>query len=174
MPEQQRIERRFVEFRAVDDRFVTGVAIKYGRASNLGPFKETILAGAFAPIGELRLNIMHTRERAIACNRPGGGLVLIDTATELRAEVELPTYGEGPAVAELIQRQVLKGFSIELSVKKDVWEGRSRLVQRAALVGLALVDIPGHEASLLDLERRFSELQPAPGVAPSRGVRYWL
>ena len=173
MPEQ-RIERRFVEFRAVEDRFISGVAVPYGKASNLGPFTETIAAGAFEPIGELRLNVMHERARAIAVNRPGGGLVLHDSSAELRAEVELPTYGEGQAVAELCARGVLSGFSVEMAVSSDAWEGRSRLVQKASLVGLALVDTPGHDGAVLDLERRFAELQPAPGVAPSRGVRYWL
>lgn len=90
------------------------------------------------------------------------------------AEVELPTYGEGQAVAELCARGVLSGFSVEMAVSSDAWEGRSRLVQKASLVGLALVDTPGHDGAVLDLERRFAELQPAPGVAPSRGVRYWL
>ncbi|MCY4374310.1 MAG: HK97 family phage prohead protease [Spirochaetaceae bacterium] len=163
-------ERRFaaIEFRAEGDR-LSGVVVPYGVPSNLGRFTETIAPGAFAPIGELRLNVMHVRERSIAVNREGGGLVLDDTPTDLRAQVVLPKYGEGPAVSELVSRRVLTGFSVEMTVSEDTWEGRRRMVKRARLVGLGLVDVPGHEGAILELEKRYT----SAGMTPRR-ARFWL
>ena len=180
---EERVERRYIELRALDGNRVSGVAVPYGRPSRVGPFVETIAPGAYAPIGELRLNVMHERARQIAINREGGGLVLHDGPSELRLDLTLPQHGEGPAVAEMIARGVYRGFSVEQRVSQDRWEGRSRLVQRARLVGLALVDEPAHEAALLDLEKRFAEVatgddaqdRVAPLGWPSRRRRaYWL
>ena len=178
---EERVERRYIEFRAVDGHLITGVAVPYGTPSRIGAFVETIAPGAYSPIRELRLNVMHQRERALAVNRPGGGLTLHDGPTELRLDLTLPLHGEGPAVAELVARGVYKGFSVEQRVLEDRWEGRNRLVKRARLVGLALVDEPAHAKALVDLENRYKEVKagespkPAPVGWPSlRRASYYL
>lgn len=153
------VERRFAAFRA-EGGIVSGIAVPYGIPSQIGSFHETVLAGAFGTLGEVRLNIQHDRARAIAVNREGGGLVLTDGADALRARVELPEHGEGPALRELIGRGVVAGFSVEMRVAKDRWEGRARTVERARLVGLALVDQPAHEGAVAELEARFAALAP--------------
>ncbi|MCY3671328.1 MAG: HK97 family phage prohead protease, partial [Alphaproteobacteria bacterium] len=133
------LERRFASFRA-DGGVVTGVVVPYGQPSEIGAFRETILAGAFGAIGEIRANVQHDRGRSFAINREGGGLALTDGTEALRARVELPEHGEGPAIRELVERGVLAGFSVEMHVKSDSWEGRNRTVERAVLSGLSLVD----------------------------------
>ena len=160
------VERRFAAFRA-EGGTVAGVAVPYGVASQIGTFRETILAGAFGTIPEIRVNVQHDRGRSIAVNRQGGGLELADSAEALRARVELPEHGEGPAIRELVERGVLAGFSVEMRVTKDRWEGRARTVERAHLVGLALVDQPAHAGAVAELEARFA-------AAPATRRRVWL
>lgn len=162
------VERRFAAFRA-EGGTVAGVAVPYGAASQIGTFRETILAGAFGTIPEIRVNVQHDRGRSIAVNRAGGGLELADSADALRARVELPEHGEGPAIRELVERGVLGGFSVEMRVTKDRWEGRARTVERAKLVGLALVDQPAHAGAIAELEARFAAMP-----APATRRRIWL
>ena len=151
------VERRFAAFRA-EGGTVAGVAVPYGAASQIGTFRETILAGAFGTIPEIRVNVQHDRGRSIAVNRAGGGPRAEPTSADaLRARVELPEHGEGPAIRELVERGVLGGFSVEMRVTKDRWEGRARTVERAKLVGLALVvDQPAHAGAIAELEARFA------------------
>ena len=152
-------ERRFASFRA-DGGTVAGVVVPYGQPSEIGAFRETIVAGAFGRIGEIRANVQHDRGRSLAVNREGGGLQLADDHEALRARVELPEHGEGPAVRELVERGVLAGFSVEMLVKRDAWEGRNRTVEVAEIVGLALVDVPAHAGAVAALEARWQAVAP--------------
>ena len=85
-----------------------------------------------------------TAGRPIAVNREGGGLVLEDRADALHARLELPEHGEGPASPRADRaRRAPVGFSAEMAVRRDRWEGRSRTVERSLPpVGLSLVDQP--------------------------------
>lgn len=159
-------ERRFTSFRA-EGNIVEGIAVPYGVPSQIGRFTETISPGAFGEIGAIRANLMHDRTRPIAVNKAGGGLVLEDRADALHARLELPEHGEGPGVLELIERGVIQGWSAEMAVRRDRWEGRSRTVESAYLVGLSLVDQPGHKTALATLEKRWQSctvtvLRPVP------------
>ena len=162
-------ERRFTTFRA-EGNIVAGIAVPYSVPSTLGRFTETISPGAFGKIGEIRANLMHNRSAPIAVNRAGGGLALEDRADALHARLELPEHGEGPAIRELVERGVLVGFSAEMAVKRDRWEGRSRTVEEAFLVGLALVDAPVHRTALAALEKRWQEA----GVLVPQPVPLWV
>ena len=162
-------ERRFATFRA-DGGVVSGVVVPYGWPSEIGTFRETIAAGAFGSIGEVRANVQHDRGRSLAVNREGGGLALADGADALRARLELPEHGEGPAIRELVERGVLAGFSVEMAVKRDAWQGRNRTVEAAELVGLALVDVPAHAGAVAALEARWQAAQPLV----TRPVPLWV
>ena len=60
-----------------------GVAVRYGEETGPPrlPFRERIEARAFAPLGDVKLNRQHSRERLLA--RTGAGLVLTDTPEAL-------------------------------------------------------------------------------------------
>ena len=159
-----KIEHRFAAFRA-EGGVVTGVVVPYGAPSEIGTFRETILPGAFGAIGEIRANVLHDRNRLFAVNRDGGGLVLADGADALRARVDLPEHGEGPAIRELVERGVLAGFSVEMAVKRDAWAGRDRTIESARMLGLALVDVPAHAGAVAALEARWKAAR-APVARP--------
>ena len=64
---------------------------------------------------------------------------------------------------------MLVGFSAEMAVRSDRWEGRNRTVESAYLVGLALVDDPVHKSALAALEKRWQEA----GVLVPQPVPLW-
>ena len=123
----------------------------------MGSFQEQILPGTFSPVEswDAGLNVQHKRERPLARTQ-GGGLVLLDSAEELRAEFELPDTQTGHDTAELINRGILRGLSVEMSVPPDgqKWsqtpDGKSlRTITRAKLHGLSVVDSPAYVGSLI-------------------------
>lgn len=104
-----------VEVRSEGGRLVlTGTAIRYGaRSKDLGGFRERVMPGASTEAiqkGDIHAYEEHRSERYLG--RSGNGsLRLIDTATELRYEVDLPDTAVGREVAALAERKDYKGSS---------------------------------------------------------------
>ena len=136
---------------------LSGTLVKYGDRANMGSFVEEIEPGAFAPVEELDagINVQHQIDKPLARTN-GAGLTLIDSPEELKAEFELPDTQNGHDAAELINRGILRGLSIEMSVPPDgqKWtmtpDGKSlRTIHRAKLHGLGIVDSPAYTGSLI-------------------------
>ena len=105
-------------------------------------------------------------DRAAPLGRAGGLLRLSDSPTELRAELTLPTTRDGEDVAELVRQGVLRGFSIEFRATRDRIEGGNvRVVERAELRALSVVDDPAYGDSIVALRAR---------IEGSRRRRWWL
>ena len=162
-----------LEFRAVDGQpgIVEGVAIRYGNEAKLPGFRESFQAGAFGDISasDVIVNIQHQRTRPLA-RTGGGGLTLEDSAQHLRARLELPATRDGQDVAELLKRGVIRGFSIEFAVGQQRFEAGLRIVERARLLGLALVDRPAYGDSLAELAKRAAESE----ISVKNRLRIWL
>ena len=144
-----KLERRAVAFRQAGPGQIEGTLIPYGAASSIGGvFSETFRAGSLTwPAGVLA-NVQHDRGRPLA--RLGHGLELSDGPTELRATLTLPDTTEGRDTRVLIESGVLRGFSAEFRATQDEWTTPTeRIIHRAELHGLAVVDDPGHESALI-------------------------
>jgi uncharacterized protein len=93
----------------------SGVAIRYGARSKpiLGRFVEEIRSGAATKtMSERDVLALHEHERSMMLGRTSSGtLRLIDSATELRYEIDLPDTSVGRDVAHLLERGDLKGSS---------------------------------------------------------------
>ena len=160
---------------------LSGTLVKYGDRADMGSFFEEIERGAFAPIQDLDVSInqQHQREKALA--RTGGaGLTLIDSDSELRAEFSLPDTQDGRDVAELINRGILRGLSVEMSVPPSGqrWtqtpDGKSlRTITRAKLHGLSVVDNPAYGASLIS-QRALEYALGVPETATEQDSVIWL
>lgn len=148
------IERRYASFR-VAGRTLTGTAIRYG---DVAPeFSERFMPGAFGDVPEtLPLNLQHDASIIVV---PEVGLSDSNRALEVRAH--LP---EGSAAVELVRRGALTGFSIEFRSRSERREGGIRVIERAELAGLALVDRPAYAGSA-------AEVRSARSI---RGRRLWL
>ena len=161
-------ERRYFELRAdVERRQLSGVVMRYGDVARIGPRREeTFIPGAFGDVAALDviLNIQHTRARLIA-RTGGGGLELTDSPQALEVAATLPNTRESDDALEMVKRGLLRGFSIEFGALEQRNEGIRRIVQRAVLGNIGLVDRPAYGDSLVALR--------AEGMAPARR-RFWL
>ena len=158
----QKLEHRsFSELRSEgDDNILVGIVVPYGTVSKIGErFTEKWLPGSVGTIGpEVRCNLHHDRSSPLAVNLPDGGLSFTDSATELRARIQLPATQLGRDTALLVQRHVLGGLSAEFRCLKDTWSGRARTISSVEFLGLAIVDRPGLTGSVIELEARWKEI----------------
>ena len=81
-------------------------------------------------------SIFSIREERILGSHPGGGLLLEDSGTELRAEIDLPDSPDGQSTRALVDRGVIRGLSAEFYTRKQSWSpGRKRTVLEAKAHG---------------------------------------
>lgn len=174
------LERRFaaVSWRAESGGMVVveGVAVPYDSEADIGGhFTERILPGAFGDVekSDVVVNLQHDRGRPLARSGRDGGLSLSDSATELRARVELPATTDGRDAGELLRRGVLRGWSIEFVVNADGerWDNRLRSISRATLRGLALVDRPAYTEAEAQIAKRAVQVSQAQSQGHRR---VWL
>ena len=166
MEGEGRIAHRYAELRH-DGRTVEGVAVRYGDEARIDGGRETIARGAFNPVGDVVLNVMHKRHKPIA--RTGGNLRIDDDGDELKVRAELPNTRDADDALELIRANVLRGLSVEMRVLDESIEGDLRIVKRARLVGIGIVDKPAYTESTVAARRG---LQQSPTLA-GRAVDYW-
>ena len=159
------IERRYVALRADSEgRRLSGVGVRYGDVARLPWGRERIEAGAFAPLGDVILNASHARAAPLA--RVGAGLTLDDTAERLAFSAELPATRAADDVLELVRAGVMRGASVEMRVTAERFESGVRVIERATLAAIGVVDTPAYSASEVEARR-------AAMPAPARR-RVWL
>ena len=101
--------------------------------------------------------VPNPRGRPLA--RPGKGLELRDGPDAMRATVTLPDMIDGRRVRDRVEAGELTAFSAAFQALEEEWPAPDRrIVRRAQLVGLALVDRPEHESPLVDAGRGRSAL----------------
>lgn len=147
------IEHRFAAFR-VAGRTLTGRALVYG---DVAPeFRERFEAGAFGEVPPaMPLNLQHDSALIVVPDA-----ALTDGARSLEVRADLP---EGSAALSLVRRGALTGFSIEFRSQSERVEGGIRVIERAELSGLALVDTPAYRESAAEVRGR-----------PAARRRLWL
>ena len=149
-------EFRYAPF-AVAGRTLTGRAIVYGDVSP--QFRERFEPGAFGEIPPVGLNLQHDRAMTIL---EAGSFDLVDGPAALEVRAELP---ERSAAIRLVSRKTLTGFSIEFNPISDRVVRGIRVIERAELTGIALVDRGAYPMSI-------AEVRHARGNPPLR--RVWL
>ena len=150
-----------IECRKSDSGFgIEGVVINYGEVTSRTRFgNEKILSGAFGAVeqSDVVLNIQHDRTQPLA--RTGkGGLTLIDSPKELRAKVDFPNTRAAADTYEMVKKEILRGFSVEMIVDSERMENDVRVVTGARLVGLGLVDTPAYQLSKASTQARIMPL----------------
>ena len=124
-------EFRFAPF-AVAGRTLTGRAVVYG---DVAPqFRERFEPGAFGELPAIPLNLQH--DRSLVILEPGA-FDLVDGPAALHVRAELH---ERSAAIALVKRRVLKGFSVEFNSIEQRMDRGIRVIEKAELTGIALVD----------------------------------
>lgn len=157
------------EYRGVELRAAQGVLegrlIPYDTPARIGGvFTETFRPGSIR-WDSVIANRQHDRGKPLA--RLGNGLVLEDSATELRAKITLPDTLDGRDVRVLVEAGVLRGLSAEFIAVRESWPGPDqRVIEEAQLTALAIVGDPGHESALIaEVRERMA--------AAKRPMRWW-
>ena len=142
-------EKRYCELRA-EGRILSGVGITYGDIAVLPFGRERFQAGAFPGVAtsDVILNASHDRGRPLA-RTGGGGLVLTDTAKELSIRADLPPTREADDTITLVTAGILRGLSLEFIARSERREGNVRVVERAELRALGVVDRPAYGGSVV-------------------------
>ena len=131
----------------VAGRTLSGPALVYGDVS--AQHRERFTAGAFAPLGDdVPLLLQHDPGTVIV---PAGDYLLTDTERALEVRAELP---EKAAALSLVRRRALTGFSVKFVPRQESRDGDIRVVERAELVEVSLVDQPSYDSSLAEIRRR--------------------
>ena len=144
------IEKRSLEIRNVTGRTLEGVALTYNDEAIIAPgMRETFQPSAFTPIEDVILNSHHDRSTPLA-RTGGGGLVIEDSPTELRIRAELPKTTMADDTLALVRSKVLRGLSIEFVATEERLEGDLRIVERAHLSAISVVDSPAYAGSTVE------------------------
>ena len=164
------IEKRFCELRA-EGRTLSGEALVYGDRAVFPWGEETIQSGAFAPLGDVILNRQH--ERVIPLARTGGGgLTLQDSPEALRILATLPDTPSANETLTLIREKILRGLSIEFHATAERQSGDLRIIEKARLVGVGVVDSGQYPQSLVSArqreERQAGRLRTMRGSIPGK------
>ena len=137
-------ENRFTELRQ-QGRTITGTAVRYGDIATLPWGRERFEPGAFGMVvhADVILNSQHDRQTPLA-RTGGGGLFLQDGLKALEIKADLPNTASADDVLELVRKKVLRGLSIEFKATAERQESDLRIIERADLVGVAIVDKPAY------------------------------
>lgn len=161
-------ERRYfrIELRAAasDDAppVLEGV-VPYGSRGTTPTGQPEVLEPGSLRMDDVVLNRQHNRDLALA-RTDGGGLELSDRPDGLHVRAELPDTPLARETVELVRSKVLRGLSPEFMVREEHVDADGvRRIDRADLVGLAVVDSPA-----------YPEAEVAARAAAGERPRLWL
>lgn len=145
-------EERFVKIASPenDSRVLEGTVLVYGDQAigNFGP--ERFTPGAFGDVSKLDvvLDVQHVRGRPIA--RTPDTLQLIDSATDLKLKAIIPETRDGDDVLTLVKNRILQGLSVRFIPVRQHREGETRIITKAILESVGVVDKPSYPLSRLE------------------------
>ena len=164
-------ERHFLELRQTQGRMLEGAALVYSDEAVFPFGRERIAPGAFQPLRDVILNRQHDRKTPLA--RSGAGLELIDSPEELRVRATLPDTASATETLSLVRAKILRGLSIEFHALQERQDADLRIIEKARLVGIAVVDDPQYEQSIVSarhLEERRRRQRTLRGRIPAKKV----
>ena len=145
---------------ATEGRTLVGTLISYGDTStkNMTGGAERFAPGAFGNVSELDtlLNIQHDRRRLVG-RTGGGGLVLTDSPESLQIAATLPETRDGDDALTMVEAGILRGFSMEFLPRRERFDRATRVIEKAGLPSVALVDRPAYDDSIIAEIRQAGE-----------------
>ena len=156
----KKLEYRFAPV-ALEGRVLSGTIMQYGEIATGAPRPERFLPGAFE-FDDVLLNVQHDRKRPLA--RTPDTLVLTDTAEALTLTATLPETRECTDTLELVKNRVLRGLSVEFRVKKQHFEAGVRVIEKAILSAVGVVDTAAYAGAVVE----------ARAEDENRRVHVWL
>ena len=144
--------QRRTEIRAEGNALI-GTALVYGDKADIGGgMLETFLPGSLY-WDDVILNRQHTRVFPLA-RTGGGGLTVTGDMKSVTFRAELPDTQEGRDTRELVKAGVLRGASVEFKAERERQEGPLRVIERAMLRGIGIVDSGAYPESTIEARQR--------------------
>ena len=137
------------ELRA-DGRTLVGPVVRYGEVSPT--HRERFEPGSLSPLGDVVLNLGHRRLQALAF---GDRLELRDTPEAFMVRARLPRIPAADVALDGVRSGVYTGFSSEFKAREEVRESGIRVIRRADLVGVGLVE---YERNTVEVRRRIGRV----------------
>ena len=112
------------------------------------PMPERFEPGAFGDLSgaDVILNRQHLRAAPLA-RTGGGGLTLADGPDALRMSADLPETREAADALTLVRAGILRGLSVEFRALRERIERGVRVIVRAKLIRIGLVDEPAYKGA---------------------------
>ena len=155
----QNIEQRQGGEIRVQGRTLSGTVLSY---SDLSPeYNERFLPGSLSPVQAVPLLLQHDRSLTLL---PPDSFVLHDDPDRLHIRAKLP---EDSAAIKLTQRGSLNGFSIGFVPEQERNQEGVRIIERAKLQEISLVDQPSYPDSQAEVRQRRD-----PRTWISGGIKY--
>ena len=145
------LERRFSPI-TIDGRTLKGAVMPYGETAFIpGIGLERFEPGSLV-FDDVILNVQHDRNRPIA--RTDGGLELVDDATALRMVAQIADTRDGLDALANVKNRILRGLSVEFDALDEFRDRNIRIIKRALLNGIGLVDRPAYEGAIVHTRAR--------------------
>lgn len=141
-----------VEWRAGDLQgpgILEGVAMRFGEVATLPWGRERFAVGSLsADSGGVILNAQHDRARPLA-RYPDGGLELRFADDALRIRARVADTSAGRDTVALVRAGVLQGLSVEFRAEDERLDDGVRVVKRALLTGVGVVDDGAYDSTTI-------------------------
>ena len=98
------------------------------------------------------MNIQHNRQRMIA-RTGGGGLVLTDSPERLAIRADLPNIRDADDALLMVRNGMLRGLSVEFDPTSERQDGDLRVIDKALLSGIGVVDIPAYKQAAAEVRQ---------------------
>lgn len=147
-------ERRYAECRlSKDGAMVEGIAMRYGDIAMIGGMFRERFEPRSLEFDDVTLNVMHDRSLPLA-NTKGGTLTLNDSPSQLEVRAQPVLTQHAADAMAMLKNSLLSGFSLEFRALEETYERDLRIVHRAKLVGIGLVDKPAYGDSVAAVAKR--------------------
>ena len=119
----------------------------------------------FAPA--VMLTKQHDRAAALA-RWPDGGLELLQSDGEARLQANLAPTQLARDTYTLIRGKVLTGLSVEFAALAERMDGQQRVIERALVPFISIVDSPEYKLSTIEARAKGSADRPPAAARPRR------
>lgn len=173
-------EIRYCEARISEsERTIEGTIVRFDDEANIaGVFRERILPGAFDMRSDMFLNAQHDRAKPLAklnsTKEASFSIRQTSVAYEIRARIARTTIGDDALYN--VRHGLLNGFSVEMRVSDEDWreDASLRVIKRATMAGVALVDRPAYPQSSVEARQAYLDGSFADFLKRHPRVTYFL
>ena len=145
----ERRHTRDAELQATAGRTLRGVVVRYNEIASDRP--EKFAPFAYQPLPEsVPVNVQHREQMVFA---RGADVDLVDGPDALRMAARIPAGDTGNAVLGMVESRMLTGLSSEFVAVLDLKVAGVRVVMRALLAGIGVVDQPSYTGSTVELRQ---------------------